>query len=133
MLEVLKVKELKNVLAVVTRYFGGTKLGAGGLIRAYSSSVSEAIEHIGLVEGRLQQEMIVTLDYASHGKLEYFLENHPEYTLKDTQFSDTVTLTIMVDETSISHFEQELTNLLNAKFSLTKGQLDYCELPINKP
>lgn len=133
MLEVLKVKELKNVLAVVTRYFGGTKLGAGGLIRAYSSSVSEAIEHVGLVEGKLQQEMIVTLDYASHGKLEYFLENHPEYTLKDTQFSDTVTLTIMVDETSINQFEQELTNLLNAKFSLTKGQLDYCELPINKP
>lgn len=133
MLEVLKVKELKNVLAVVTRYFGGTKLGAGGLIRAYSSSVSEAIEHVGLVEGKLQQELIVTLDYASHGKLEHFLDTHPEYTLNNTDFSDTVSLSIMVDESDVSTFTEQLTNLLNAKFTFEKGKLDYCEIPINQP
>lgn len=132
MLEVLKVKELRNVLAVVTRYFGGTKLGAGGLIRAYSSSVSEAIEHVGLVEGKLQQEMIITVDYSSHGKLEHFLSNHPEYTLCNTQFSDTVTLYIMVDEKNVQLFEEKLTNLLNAQYSSQKGRLDYFEMPINK-
>lgn len=132
MLEVLKVKELRNVLAVVTRYFGGTKLGAGGLIRAYSSSVSEAIEHIGLVEGKLQQELLITVDYSTHGKLEHFLTNHPEYTLNNTDFSDTVTLSIMVDEKDVPRFEEELTNLLNAQFTSKKGVLDYCEIPINK-
>ena len=57
MLEVLKKNDLINVCAVVTRYFGGTKLGAGGLIRAYSGSVAQAIVHTGIVEGRLQQEV----------------------------------------------------------------------------
>lgn len=132
MLEVLKVKELRNVLAVVTRYFGGTKLGAGGLIRAYSSSVAEAIEHIGLVEGKLQQEMMITVDYSNHGKVEHFLTNHPEYTLTNTEFSDTVTLSIMVDEKDVPLFEEELTNLLNAQFKSQKGVLDYCEMSINK-
>ncbi|WP_251664751.1 YigZ family protein, partial [Staphylococcus aureus] len=76
MLEVLKVKELYNVLAVVTRYFGGTELGAGGLIRAYSSSVAETLEHIGLVKAILQKEVIVTIDYSLHGKVTHFLETN---------------------------------------------------------
>ena len=49
---------LKNVTVVVTRYFGGIKLGAGGLIRAYSNSVTEGVEHIGVVKRVLQQELI---------------------------------------------------------------------------
>ena len=65
MLEVLKKNDLINVCAVVTRYFGGTKLGAGGLIRAYSGSVAQAIVHTGIVEGRLQQEVFVQLDYSN--------------------------------------------------------------------
>ena len=59
MLEVLKQRELINTLVVVTRYFGGTKLGAGGLIRAYSSAVSEAIDAIGMVKGVLRKHFLL--------------------------------------------------------------------------
>lgn len=53
MLEVLKKRNLKDTCAVVTRYFGGIKLGAGGLIRAYGKSVSEGLNHVGVVERKL--------------------------------------------------------------------------------
>lgn len=60
---------------MVTRYFGGTKLGAGGLIRAYSGAVAQAIASTGIVEGRLQQEVFVQLDYPNWGRMENFIAN----------------------------------------------------------
>ena len=64
MLEIFLKRELKNVAAVVTRYFGGTKLGAGGLIRAYGGAVNEAVNNIGVVERQLQQLIDVTVTYS---------------------------------------------------------------------
>ncbi|BBP92628.1 hypothetical protein BsIDN1_62460 [Bacillus safensis] len=55
---------------MVTRYFGGIKLGAGGLIRAYGKSVSEAINHVGMVERCLMRTMHTTIDYTWLGKVE---------------------------------------------------------------
>lgn len=131
MLEVLKVKELHNVLAVVTRYFGGTELGAGGLIRAYSNSVSETLEQLGMVKGVLQQEMQVTIEYPLHGKITHFLETNPEYTLKDTLFTENVTVLIMADEDKIPKLEEQLINLLSNQCTIALGETDYVELPIN--
>ncbi len=130
MLEVLKVKDLYNVCAVVTRYFGGIELGAGGLIRAYSNAVSETIEHIGLVKGVLQQEVQVTIDYPLHGKMTHFLENNPQYTLKETLFTDKVALLVMVDEEDVTSFEESIINLLSNQCSLSRGTTDYVEIPL---
>lgn len=130
MLEVLKVKKLHNVLAVVTRYFGGTELGAGGLIRAYSNSVSETLEYVGLVEGKLQQEVLVTLDYSLHGKVQHFLENKPEYTLKDTLFTDKVTMIIMADEADVTTCQEDIVDLLSNNCDITLGETDYVEIPL---
>ena len=66
--------QLINVAAVVTRYFGGTKLGRGGLIRAYTHAVSQALSDIGIVEGTLQQEISVVITYPQLGKLQNYLE-----------------------------------------------------------
>ena len=66
--------QLINVAAVVTRYFGGTKLGTGGLIRAYTHAVSQALSDIGIVEGTLQQEISVMITYPQLGKLQNYLE-----------------------------------------------------------
>src|SRR5699024_2240930 len=63
MLEVLKRLSLKNTAVVVTRYFGGIKLGSGGLIRAYSSTTSEAIKKTGIVKGELMQGISLTITY----------------------------------------------------------------------
>lgn len=126
MLEVLKKNELINVCAVVTRYFGGTKLGAGGLIRAYSGSVAQAIADTGIVEGRLQQEVFVKLEYPNLGKMENFITNE-HLAVKDTQFTDQVVVTCMVDENQIDSFEAQVIDLLNGQVSFTLGEVAYHE------
>lgn len=126
MLEVLKKNDLINVCAVVTRYFGGTKLGAGGLIRAYSGSVAQAIVHTGIVEGRLQQEVFVQLDYSNWGKMENFIASE-NLAVKDTQFTDRVVVTCMVDEQQVDDFEAQVTDLLNGQVSFTTGEVTYHE------
>ena len=126
MLEVMKKNDLINVCAVVTRYFGGTKLGAGGLIRAYSGSVAQAIVHTGIVEGRLQQEVFVQLDYSNWGKMENFIASE-NLAVKDTQFTDRVVVTCMVDENQVADFEAQVTDLLNGQVSFTTGEVTYHE------
>lgn len=126
MLEVLKKNDLINVCAVVTRYFGGTKLGAGGLIRAYSGSVAQAIVHTGIVEGRLQQEVFVQLDYSNWGNMENFIASE-NLAVKDTQFTDRVVVICMVDENQVDDFEAQVTDLLNGQVSFTTGEVTYHE------
>lgn len=70
MLEVLRGREVSDVVAVVTRYFGGVLLGAGGLVRAYSDSVRAALDEAGVLERRLLQLADVVVDHADAGKLE---------------------------------------------------------------
>lgn len=131
MLEVLKKNELINVCAVVTRYFGGTKLGAGGLIRAYSGSVAETIAATGIVEGRLQQEIFVELDYSNWGKMENFITNE-QIATKETQYTDQVLVTCMVDKSEIKKFEAVVTDLMNGQVNFEKGNVTYFEKPIQE-
>ncbi|MFC4772110.1 YigZ family protein [Enterococcus hermanniensis] len=125
-LEVLKKNDLINVCAVVTRYFGGTKLGAGGLIRAYSGATAQAITDVGIVEGRLQQEILVHLNYQNWGKLENFLTQE-KIAVKETQFTDQVITTCMVDESSVADFESQVTDLLNGQAHFSNGAVTYFE------
>ncbi|MDT2660914.1 YigZ family protein [Enterococcus hulanensis] len=131
MLEVLKKNDLINVCAVVTRYFGGTKLGAGGLIRAYSGAVAQAIAATGIVEGRLQQEVLVQLDYPNWGKMEKFIANE-HLAVKDTQFTDQVAVTCMVDENKTADFENQVTDLLNGQVNFKSGEVIYHEQVIQE-
>ncbi|AYW46927.1 YigZ family protein [Tetragenococcus osmophilus] len=129
MLEVLKKQELINVCAVVTRYFGGIKLGAGGLIRAYSHSVSHALEETNIVEGTLHQEVYVTIDYSLLGKLQNFLEQQ-NYIVEDTQFLENVTTCALVQDTE--PFITAITELLNGQAELQKGEKRYYERLVQK-
>lgn len=131
MLEILKKRQLINTLAVVTRYFGGTELGKGGLIRAYGGVVAEALDVVGVVEGRLQQELMVKIDYSNHSKLENFIEQST-YAIKQTEFSDVVNVTCMVDEEAVETFQQELTNALNGQCTITLGETTYFETDYQK-
>lgn len=129
MLEVLKKQNLINVAAVVTRYFGGTKLGAGGLVRAYSHAVSQAIREIGVVEGKLQQEVTITISYANQGKLQNFMDTHA-YTVKEVLFTENVQFICLVDEESTTNFIAEVTNCLNGQAEFDLGKCEYFELPV---
>ncbi len=74
-LEVLRRRELTDVLAIVTRYFGGVKLGAGGLIRAYSSAVSESLELATLVDRKLLQQTLIDVPHADAGRVDNFIRD----------------------------------------------------------
>lgn len=128
MLEVLKKNELINVCVVVTRYFGGIKLGAGGLIRAYSHAVSQGLQTVGLVMGKLQQEVILDLDYSLLGKLQNSL---PETMIKETLFAEKVTVICRVDEDQVESFQAEMIDLLQGQVTISLGETGYEEIPID--
>ncbi len=126
MLEILKKKQLSNVVVVVTRYFGGTKLGTGGLIRAYSHAVSETIDMIGLVKGQRLQEITIELQYSLLGKLQNFLE-HSAYLVKDTIYTEKICVTCMIAPKDNPQFQTEILNLLNGQCQFVLGTFSYFE------
>ncbi len=86
MLDVLMHHEMTDILAIVVRYFGGTKLGTGGLVRAYSSSVQEALEHATLTESQKVGRYRIKFSYDLIGKVDYYFRNQEiDVTFKDYQ------------------------------------------------
>ncbi|MCM3763493.1 YigZ family protein [Neobacillus niacini] len=125
-LEVLKKRNLKDTVVVVTRYFGGIKLGAGGLIRAYGKSTSEGLEAVGIVERRLVQIMHVKIDYTWLGKIEKELRAS-EYTIKEIHYLDVVEIEAYVDENRIQAFIDWMIECTNGQASFQHGDTVYLE------
>ena len=118
MLGVLEKHELTNLCVVVTRYFGGIKLGAGGLIRAYASSVALAIKEIGLVEIKEQAGLRLRLSYSQYQDFANFLKvQNLEET--DTIFTELVDTTIYIDKNIKETTKRNLTEFFNGKIELT--------------
>ncbi|MED4019007.1 YigZ family protein [Sutcliffiella cohnii] len=126
MLEVLKKKGLKDTVVVVTRYFGGVKLGAGGLVRAYGKAVSEGLTSIGIVERKLMRIMHTTIDYTLLGKVENELRNS-HYSLKEIHYLENITIDTYVLESETKQFEEWMVNLTNGKADIIKGSTTYLE------
>ncbi|MED1740738.1 YigZ family protein [Bacillus swezeyi] len=130
MLEVLKKRNLKDTCAVVTRYFGGIKLGAGGLIRAYGKSVSEGLNNVGIVERKLMQVMHTTVSYTWIGKLENELRESP-YQIKEVHYADEVEFETYVKENEKQVFTEWITELTNGKSENREGIQVYLEEAFN--
>ncbi|MEH7179435.1 YigZ family protein [Neobacillus vireti] len=128
-LEVLKKKKLKDTVVVITRYFGGIKLGAGGLIRAYGKATSEGLGTAGIVERRLVQVIHVTVDYTWLGKVEKELRDS-DYILKEIHYLDIVKLDVYVDEDKVNLFHEWITELTNGQAGIEKGQTAYLEVEL---
>ncbi|WP_100374063.1 YigZ family protein [Bacillus sp. FJAT-45037] len=126
MLEVLKKRQLKDTVVVITRYFGGIKLGAGGLIRAYGGAVSEGLNAVGVVERKLMQVMHAQLDYHWLGKVENELRQSI-YQLKQIEYLDQVDVQTYVASDEVDTFTEWMTNLTNGQAKLEKGELVYLE------
>ncbi|MDY5060539.1 YigZ family protein [Staphylococcus simulans] len=124
MLEILKKLETHNTAAVVTRYFGGIKLGTGGLIRAYSGAVRDAIKEGGRVELRNAIPTTVTISYEQTGKFEYELQS-TNFILRDTMYTDKVSYRIDVLEDDYEDF----INFLNR---ITAGTFELDEEPVTR-
>ena len=118
MLGVLEKHNLTNLCVVVTRYFGGIKLGAGGLIRAYAGSVALAIKEIGLVEIKEQAGLRLKLSYSQYQDFANFLkvQNLDE---TDTIFTELVDTTIYIDKNIKETTKRNLTEFFNGKIELT--------------
>lgn len=130
MLEVLKRMSLKNTAVVVTRYFGGIKLGAGGLIRAYSTTTSETIKKIGIVKGQLMQGFSLTLNYPLLGKVENAL-HASTYIVDNINYSENVELIVYVNINEVEQFKKEMVNLTNDQIDIKEIDQKYIETDVS--
>ncbi|MGM7721424.1 YigZ family protein [uncultured Metabacillus sp.] len=126
MLEVLKKKKLKDTAVVVTRYFGGIKLGTGGLIRAYGKSVSEGLREIGIVERKLMRVIHTKIDYTWLGKVENELRSST-FLIKDIHYLNDVEVETYVEEEKKDSFTDWMTELTNGKSEISEGEVTYLE------
>lgn len=122
MLEILKKLEIHNVCVVVTRYFGGIKLGAGGLIRAYSGAVRDVIYDIGRVELREAIPVTVTLDYDQTGKFEYELAS-TTFLLREQFYTDKVSYQIDVVKNEYDAFIDFLNRITSGNYDLKQEDI----------
>lgn len=127
MLEVLKKQQLKNTAVVVTRYFGGIKLGAGGLIRSYGKSVSEALKATGIAERKTMRTMLAEIDYSLLATVQSRLQE-TAYHLADIQYSDRVILEILIGEADEAPFSQWMLDLSQGRAVIESGDLSFQEI-----
>ena len=128
-LEVLKKKDLKDTVVVVTRYFGGIKLGGGGLIRAYGSATSEGLKAVGIINRTLMQTFHVAVDYTWLGKLENELRSSP-YLLKEILYLENVQFQVLVKHGEEQSFDSWMTNLTNGQLEIKTGDVTYLDTDV---
>ncbi len=114
MLHVLQMKELTNVLAVVTRYFGGIKLGAGGLTRAYSGALAEAVKAAPIVTYTPYEKYILTLPYTAIGGFENYVKDK-DIRVLERSFAADVTITFLTLPREAKTHLQFFTDLTGGK------------------
>lgn len=117
MLDVLLKEGIHNAAVVVTRYFGGTLLGTGGLVRAYQRSVQEGLANSVIIEKRQGQILVLETDYNGMGKIQYFLGNEQIATL-DTDYAEAVQMTVMVPKEKKQQVQKGLIDVTGDRISL---------------
>ncbi|MBM4760882.1 YigZ family protein [Bacillus sp. B15-48] len=129
-LEVLKKKKLKDTVVVITRYFGGIKLGAGGLIRAYGKATSEGLNATGIVERKLMQIMHTKIDYTLLGKVENELRSSV-YSIKEIHYLDRVEIETFVQEADKENFYNWIIDMTNGVGEIVEGDRLYLDELVN--
>ncbi|RNF87456.1 MULTISPECIES: YigZ family protein [Streptomyces] len=128
MLQMLVRREMRYVVAVVTRYFGGVKLGAGGLIRAYGGAVGEALDALGTVTRRRFRLATVTVDHQRAGKLENDLRATGRV-VRDVRYAEAVTIEVGLPEADVAAFRGWLADATAGTAGLELGGEAYEEAP----
>lgn len=117
MLEVLKRENLTNVVVVATRYFGGTLLGGGGLIRAYSKSSKIAIDAGIVVDMKEYFHLQIGYDYVYHGKIVNYLETNNFKTI-NIDYTDKVNATVLVSKLDLEMVKSDLINMTGDEITM---------------
>lgn len=127
MLEVLLSSEITNICVVVTRYFGGTLLGTGGLIRAYQGAVKAGLSDCETVTVTRGTTYSIETDYNLAGKLQFYF-NKEDVIVNNTEWASSVIFTIVLTDNNESKVIKDITELTAAAAKITKG--DECEVRI---
>lgn len=130
-LEVILKSGITDCAVVVTRYFGGTLLGAGGLVRAYSHAARLAIEKAGISEMRLCRILEITVDYTLYGKLQYWLAER-QLPILETNFAESVCLSVLMPSEELESVKAGLLELTAAAVVLTEKQEIFCDFESEK-
>lgn len=133
MLGVLRKQELQQIAAVVTRYFGGIKLGAGGLVRAYAGSVSQALEEAGLAQKVRMGLYSFACEPGEAGKMLNLLYQQQIFSIADTLYGTQAVFALRMPEERKAQAEQWLTDRLQQQTELTQIGFEYEEVPFMEP
>ena len=128
MLEVLKNRGLSDTLVVITRYFGGIKLGAGGLVRAYSSTAAAALDEAGVEELRPSNVIKVVVAYDKYSAFLKFCEKRTIITT-DTAYGENVEITVAVPTKDAAEFKEKLTDFMVGKVEIIDLSADFFVYP----
>ena len=127
-LEVIRGAGLHNIFVVVTRYFGGTLLGTGGLVRAYSQAVKAGLRASVVITKILGVKLHIETDYTTFGKIQYILAQR-ELKILDTVYTDKVELEVLIPKTELEQVMHAITEGTNAQADMTpKEECYYAEI-----
>ncbi|MED4780345.1 YigZ family protein [Brevibacillus choshinensis] len=128
-LECIKKNGVKDTVVVITRYFGGIKLGAGGLVRAYTAGTVTALKAAKIVVHTLHQKVSVDVDYHWWGKVENELRL-TEQRVVGTDFTDRVTAHVLIPDGQQDNFVAGMIDLTNGQAKIVLGDKEYVEVPV---
>lgn len=123
-LEVIKKEDLRDVVVVVTRYFGGIKLGAGGLVRAYTKGAKLGLESGKIISKVMYQEVRVKIDYTQLGKVQNELMNLG-YFIKDTVYEDNVEIIVYSKLEDVEKLSEKMTDITSGTGKIVLGDEFY--------
>lgn len=123
-LEVIKKEDLRDVVVVVTRYFGGVKLGAGGLVRAYTKGAKIGLEAGKIIDKVMYKEVRIKIDYNQLGKIQNEIMNMG-YFVKDTIYEDSVEMIVYSRLNEVDALTSRMTDITSATADITLGEEFY--------
>lgn len=130
MLDVLRKRDLVDLTAVVTRYFGGTMLGAGGLVRAYGRAVTEAISRVGIVERQPRHRLDASIGYDDAGRIEHAIRTSA-YDLASIVYGDTeVTFTLSLETSHLPIVEDWIDELTRGDARVAEADVIWVDVPV---
>ena len=124
MLDVLLGNELRNVAVVVTRYFGGTLLGTGGLVRAYQGATKAGLNASTIIEKCYGRKWNIATDYTGLGKIQYILGQR-EIPILDTSYTDKVEITVLIPVEAEESVRSEVIEGTNGQADIEAGEACY--------
>lgn len=130
MLEVLRKKDLSGVAAVVTRYFGGIKLGAGGLVRAYTNSVAGAVEAAGIARRVEMTVFALSAPPGEAGRIMNKLYNQNIFMVNGAEYGERVQILLYMKRSQKAEAEEWLTAALNRIVELNEVKTEFVEVPV---